>query len=147
MRRVTGKIACVPSSLVCTSPLPLSRSSMFNALRSSHHFFAANPPSSCVGSDQILVLDGGARCHIRRARRRIAAVKRAIDPHRMHDHGKPARHSHGGLAMAGPPGDQKSPVPDLVLALEPRQQRGCRIWLARRLLALRPAHSRCHRIS
>ena len=42
------------------------------------------------------------RAYISGARRRITAVKCAVNPHRMHDYGKLARHRHGRLAVARP---------------------------------------------
>jgi len=54
---------------------------------------------SCVATPQLAFLDGGVGAYVRRRRGRIAAVKRAVDPHRMHDHGELARHRDHGLAV------------------------------------------------
>jgi hypothetical protein len=51
-------------------------------------------------------------------RRRIAAIERAVGPHRMHDHRRLAGHRNDGLAMAGAPGNRQFPGLDLVLALK-----------------------------
>ncbi|MGY3690523.1 hypothetical protein ACVIGA_000603 [Bradyrhizobium sp. USDA 3240] len=52
----TGKIACVPSSLICTRSLPLSRSSVFKTLRSSGHRSAIGSGRSGMVAEQAAVL-------------------------------------------------------------------------------------------
>jgi hypothetical protein len=58
----TSRIACVPSSLICTRSLPLSRSSMFRLLRSSCHWMCKTAVLFMHSSKQLALLGGGAHC-------------------------------------------------------------------------------------
>jgi hypothetical protein len=124
-RSATGKIACFPSSLVCTSPHPPRRSSVFKLRPPAAPPAFRRPPffRSCVGAQKLAILDRRARRKLRFGCGRIAHVNGPVAPHRMHDHRQFARHGDRRLVTAAPLREALPPALDLVVAFESRQRR------------------------
>ncbi len=103
-RSATGKMSCFPSSLVCTSPHPPRRSSLFKSCPSPQRKAASGLLSfrSCVGAQKLAILDYRPRGDVRFDGSWIADVDGAIASHSVYDHRQFARHGDRGLVMAAP---------------------------------------------